>query len=89
LSSDIADGESPSLTPARPPSVSGCDECALLVTTRFFANYGDVLPDAPMDIIVEQLAASNAAGSILAVRPQDSLTSSTSTATRESRTSRQ
>jgi len=38
----------------------------------FLANYGDVLTDAPMDTIVEQLAASNAAGSILAVKPQDS-----------------
>src|SRR5262249_57807487 len=31
-----------------------------------------VLTDAPMDSIVEQLAASDAAGSILAVKPQDS-----------------
>jgi glucose-1-phosphate cytidylyltransferase len=38
----------------------------------FLANYGDVLTDAPMDRIVEQLAASDAAGSILAVKPQDS-----------------
>jgi glucose-1-phosphate cytidylyltransferase len=38
----------------------------------FLANYGDVLTDAPMDSIVEQLAASDAAGSILAVKPQDS-----------------
>jgi glucose-1-phosphate cytidylyltransferase len=38
----------------------------------FLANYGDVLTDAPMDRIVRQLAASDAVGSILAVKPQDS-----------------
>jgi glucose-1-phosphate cytidylyltransferase len=38
----------------------------------FLANYGDVLTDAPMNRIVEQVAASDAAGSILAVKPQDS-----------------
>jgi len=38
----------------------------------FLANYGDVLTDAPMDTIVEEFAASDAVGSLLAVRPQDS-----------------
>lgn len=38
----------------------------------FLANYGDVLTDAPLDSIVAQLLAADAAGSLLAVRPQDS-----------------
>jgi len=38
----------------------------------FLANYGDVLTDAPMDRIVEEFVASDAVGSLLAVRPQDS-----------------
>jgi glucose-1-phosphate cytidylyltransferase len=38
----------------------------------FLANYGDVLTDAPMDRIVRHVAASDAVGSILAVKPQDS-----------------
>ena len=38
----------------------------------FLANYGDVLTDAPMDRIIQQVAASDAVGSILAVKPQDS-----------------
>jgi glucose-1-phosphate cytidylyltransferase len=38
----------------------------------FLANYGDVLTDAPMDRIVRQVAASDAIGSVLAVKPQDS-----------------
>lgn len=38
----------------------------------FLANYGDVLTDAPMNEIIDQLMASDAAGSLLAVRPQDS-----------------
>jgi glucose-1-phosphate cytidylyltransferase len=38
----------------------------------FLANYGDVLTDAPMNRIVEDFMASDAVGSLLAVRPQDS-----------------
>ncbi|GAA1920070.1 glucose-1-phosphate cytidylyltransferase [Nocardioides lentus] len=38
----------------------------------FLANYGDVLTDAPMDEIVEGFAASDAVGSMLTVKPQDS-----------------
>jgi glucose-1-phosphate cytidylyltransferase len=38
----------------------------------FLANYGDVLTDAPMDRIIEQLLATDAVGSLLAVPPQDS-----------------
>lgn len=38
----------------------------------FLANYGDVLTDAPMDTIVEEFAATDAVGSLLAVSPQDS-----------------
>lgn len=38
----------------------------------FLANYGDVLTDAPMDSIVADFAASDAAGCLLAVSPQDS-----------------
>lgn len=38
----------------------------------FLANYGDVLTDAPMDRIVDQFAAGDAAASLLAVPPQAS-----------------
>jgi glucose-1-phosphate cytidylyltransferase len=38
----------------------------------FLANYGDVLTDAPMNEIINDVAASDAIGSLLAVRPQDS-----------------
>jgi glucose-1-phosphate cytidylyltransferase len=38
----------------------------------FLANYGDVLTDAPMNDIVDRLMATGAAGSLLAVPPQDS-----------------
>lgn len=38
----------------------------------FLANYGDVLSDAPMDRIVEEFLGTDAVGSLLAVRPQDS-----------------
>jgi len=38
----------------------------------FLANYGDVLTDAPLDEMVDALAASDAVGSLLAVDPQDS-----------------
>jgi glucose-1-phosphate cytidylyltransferase len=38
----------------------------------FLANYGDVLTDAPMNEIVDQLLATDAAASLLAVPPQDS-----------------
>ena len=38
----------------------------------FLANYGDVLTDAPMNDIVGRLLATDAAGSLLAVPPQDS-----------------
>jgi len=38
----------------------------------FLANYGDVLTDAPLNDLVDQLIASDVAGSLLAVPPQDS-----------------
>ena len=38
----------------------------------FLANYGDVLTDAPMNDIVDGFLATDAAGSLLAVPPQDS-----------------
>ena len=51
----------------------------------FLANYGDVLTDAPMDQIVDEFVASDAVGSLLAVRPR---TRSTSSAWRVGRRSR-
>ena len=38
----------------------------------FLANYGDVLTDAPMNDLIEEFAATEAVGSLLAVKPQDS-----------------
>jgi len=38
----------------------------------FLANYGDVLTDAPLNDLVDQLMASDAVGGLLAVPPQDS-----------------
>lgn len=38
----------------------------------FLANYGDVLTDAPMNDIIDQVQCSDAIGSLLAVSPQDS-----------------
>ena len=38
----------------------------------FLANYGDVLTDAPMNDLIEEFARSDAVGSLLAVKPQDS-----------------
>jgi glucose-1-phosphate cytidylyltransferase len=38
----------------------------------FLANYGDVLTDAPMNDLIEEFAATDAVGSLLAVKPQDS-----------------
>jgi glucose-1-phosphate cytidylyltransferase len=38
----------------------------------FLANYGDVLTDAPMNDIIDQMLTSDAVGSLLAVPPQDS-----------------
>jgi len=38
----------------------------------FLANYGDVLTDAPMDVMVEEFLETDAVGSMLAVSPQDS-----------------
>jgi glucose-1-phosphate cytidylyltransferase len=38
----------------------------------FLANYGDVLTDAPMNDLIEGFAATDAAGQLLAVKPQDS-----------------
>jgi glucose-1-phosphate cytidylyltransferase len=38
----------------------------------FLANYGDVLTDAPLNEIIDKVAASDVAGSLLAVPPQDS-----------------
>ena len=38
----------------------------------FLANYGDVLTDAPMNQIIDAFLPTDAAGSLLAVRPQDS-----------------
>lgn len=38
----------------------------------FLANYGDVLTDAPMNDLIDQLEATDAVGQFLAVKPQDS-----------------
>ena len=38
----------------------------------FLANYGDVLTDAPLNEIIDGFLPTNAVGSLLAVRPQDS-----------------
>jgi glucose-1-phosphate cytidylyltransferase len=38
----------------------------------FLANYGDVLTDAPMNDLIEEFAATDAVGQMLAVKPQDS-----------------
>jgi glucose-1-phosphate cytidylyltransferase len=38
----------------------------------FLANYGDVLTDAPLNEIIDRVLATDAAGSLLAVPPQDS-----------------
>ena len=38
----------------------------------FLANYGDVLTDAPLDEIIANFTATDAAGTLLAVKPQDS-----------------
>ncbi|HET7820120.1 MAG TPA: sugar phosphate nucleotidyltransferase [Ornithinibacter sp.] len=38
----------------------------------FMANYGDVLTDAPMNQIIDDFLPTDAVGSLLAVRPQDS-----------------
>jgi glucose-1-phosphate cytidylyltransferase len=38
----------------------------------FLANYGDVLTDAPMNDLIEDFERSEAVGSLLAVKPQDS-----------------
>lgn len=38
----------------------------------FLANYGDVLTDAPLDMMIEGFERSDAVGSLLAVSPQDS-----------------
>jgi glucose-1-phosphate cytidylyltransferase len=38
----------------------------------FLANYGDVLTDAPINALVEELEASDAVGQFIAVKPQDS-----------------
>jgi glucose-1-phosphate cytidylyltransferase len=38
----------------------------------FLANYGDVLTDAPMNDIIDEVATSDVAGSLLVVPPQDS-----------------
>jgi glucose-1-phosphate cytidylyltransferase len=38
----------------------------------FLANYGDVLTDAPMNQIIDEFLPTDAVGSLLAVRPQDS-----------------
>jgi glucose-1-phosphate cytidylyltransferase len=38
----------------------------------FMANYGDVLTDAPMDLLLAEFLRSDAVGSLLAVSPQDS-----------------
>ena len=38
----------------------------------FLANYGDVLTDAPMNTMVDELLRTDAVGSLLAVPPQDS-----------------
>lgn len=38
----------------------------------FLANYGDVLTDAPMNDLIERFLETDAVGSLLAVKPQDS-----------------
>jgi glucose-1-phosphate cytidylyltransferase len=38
----------------------------------FLANYGDVLTDAPMNDLVDEFERTDAVGSLLAVKPQDS-----------------
>ena len=38
----------------------------------FLANYGDVLTDAPMNDLIEEFAATDCVGQLLAVKPQDS-----------------
>lgn len=38
----------------------------------FLANYGDVLTDAPMNQMIDEFVATDAVGSFLAVKPQDS-----------------
>ena len=38
----------------------------------FLANYGDVLTDAPMDLLVDEFAETDAVAQVLAVKPQDS-----------------
>ncbi len=38
----------------------------------FLANYGDVLTNAPMNQIIERFDATDAVGSLLAIKPQDS-----------------
>ena len=38
----------------------------------FLANYGDVLTDAPMDVLVDDFLATDAVGQLIAVKPQDS-----------------
>jgi glucose-1-phosphate cytidylyltransferase len=38
----------------------------------FLANYGDVLTDAPINALVEELEATDAVGQFIAVKPQDS-----------------
>lgn len=38
----------------------------------FLANYGDVLTDAPMNRLIDDFASTDAVGSFLAVKPQDS-----------------
>ena len=38
----------------------------------FLANYGDVLTDAPMNELIDEFAVTDAVGSFLAVKPQDS-----------------
>ena len=38
----------------------------------FLANYGDVLTDAPMNDLIEEFSKTDAVGSLLAVKPQDS-----------------
>lgn len=38
----------------------------------FLANYGDVLTDAPQNVLIEQFTTTDAVGQLLAVKPQDS-----------------
>src|SRR5699024_3961256 len=38
----------------------------------FLANYGDVLTDAPMNTLIDDFAKTDAVGTFLAVKPQDS-----------------